>query len=156
MRARGLPPLAGSRCRNEIFGWIACNSGKIVPKVRIVADYCSSGYQLADPAARAHGELPVSDALLARLAAWNDRYEACDPQAYEDVGGGCFDFVAFAAEGLQIARAVKRALPQWTVTYWDEAMDWYLSRDPRGYKAGGCEYEVGLDDASGKASGNRP
>ena len=127
-----------------------------MPKVRIVADYCSSGYQLADPVARAHGELPVPDALLARLAAWNDRYEACDPRAYEDVGGGRFDFVAFAAEGLQIARAVKRALPQWTVTYWDEAMDWYLARDPRTYKAGGCEYEIRLDEGPGDVSGKCP
>ncbi len=117
-----------------------------MPKVRIVADYCSPGYQLADDEARAHQRLPVAEGLLDRLAAWNDRYEACDPRAYEDVGGGSFDFVAFAAEGLQIARAVKRALPQWTVTYWDEAMDWYLARDPRHYRAGACEYEVRLGD----------
>ncbi|HYN38354.1 MAG TPA: hypothetical protein VES39_03790, partial [Rhodospirillales bacterium] len=98
-------------------------SGIAVPKVRIVADYCSCGYQLADASAHAAGTLPIGDALLQRLAAWNDRYEACDPQAYEDVGGGRFDFVAFAAEGLEIARAVKRALPGWTVLYWDEAVD---------------------------------
>ncbi|MFO1120141.1 MAG: hypothetical protein U1E38_08640 [Rhodospirillales bacterium] len=74
-----------------------------MPKVRIVADYCSNGYQLADGAAHAYGELPASTRCSPRLAVWNDRYEACDPRAYEDVGGGSFDFVAFAAEGLQIA-----------------------------------------------------
>ncbi len=127
-----------------------------MPKVRIVADYCSCGYQLADDEARAHGCLPVADVLLDRLAAWNDRYEVCDPRAYEDVGGGSFDFVAFAAEGLQIARAVKRALPQWTVTYWDEAMDWYLARDPRHYRAGSCEYEIRLGNEAADPSEKVP
>lgn len=117
----------------------------IVPKVRIVADYCSCGYQLADDAARAYDVLPVSDGLLARLAEWSDQYESCDPRAYEDVGGAHFDFVAFAADGLEIARAVKRALPCWTVLYWDEAVDWFLARDPRSYVPGRCEYEIDLE-----------
>lgn len=121
-----------------------------MPRVRIVADYCSPGYQLADDAAREIGELPVDDALLARLAAWSDRFEACDPPDYEDVCGMRFDFVAFAAEGLDIARAVKRALPGWTVLYWDEAMDWFLSRDPRVYVPARSEYEVTLRDARDK------
>ncbi|MBK8209890.1 MAG: hypothetical protein IPK78_07770 [Rhodospirillales bacterium] len=116
-----------------------------LPKVRIVADYSSCGYQLADAAAQAYGILPIDETLLARLAAWNDRYEACDPSAYEDLGGGCFDFVAFAADGLDIARAVKRALPHWKVLYWDEAMDWFLAREPRSYIPGRCEYEISLD-----------
>jgi hypothetical protein len=121
-----------------------------VPKVRIVADYDSCGYQMADAAARALGTLPVGEDLLGRLAAWNDRYELCDPCAYEDPGGSRFDFVAFAAEGLALARAVKRALPNWTVTYWDEAVDWYLAREPRSYVAARSEYEIfggGEDDA---------
>jgi hypothetical protein len=118
-----------------------------MPKVRIVADYFSPGYQLADEAARALGELPVDGDLLARLGAWNDRYEACDPPDYEDVCGMRFDFVAFAAEGLEIAKAIKRALPGWTVFYWDEALDWFLSRDLRSYTSARSEYEVTLADA---------
>lgn len=117
----------------------------LVPKVRIVADYGSCGYQLADPAAQAYGTLPVGEGLLSRLTAWNDAYESCDPEAYEDLSGGRFDFVAFAADGLKIAQAVKRALPDWTVLYWDEALDWYLSREPRSYVSGRCEYEIVLD-----------
>lgn len=119
-----------------------------MPKVRIVADYCSKGYQLLDGDARAEGELRVSAALLARLSAWNDRYEDnCRPGDYEDVCGMKFDFVAFAKEGLEIARAVKRELPGWTVVYWDESLDWFLSRDPRNYDPARSEYEVTLKDA---------
>lgn len=119
-----------------------------MPKVRIVADYCSRGYRLADAAAAGAGTLPVSDALAERLAAWNDRFEAhCDPVAYEDISGKRFDFVAFAAEGLAIAKAVKRELPHWTVTYWDEAVDWYLAREPRSYNPARSEYEISLEAA---------
>lgn len=125
-----------------------------MPKVRIVADYCSSGYQLADREARAFGTLPVDDALLARLAAWCDRFDrGCDPRAYEDLSGSRFDFVAFAAEGLDIARAVKRALPRWTVLYWDESLDWFLARDPRSYDPARSEYEVTLEEARARGAG---
>lgn len=119
-----------------------------MPKVRIVADYCSKGYQFLDDDARAEGELRVSAALMSRLSDWNDRYEDnCHPRDYEDVGGMKFDFVAFAKEGLEIARAVKRELPGWTVVYWDESLDWFLSRDPRNYDPARSEYEVTLKDA---------
>jgi hypothetical protein len=123
----------------------------LLPKVRIVADYCSRGYQLADGDARALGELPVSAELLDGLARWNDRYERCDPRDYEDVSGKSFDFVAFAAEGLEIATAVKRALPGWTVLYWDESLDWFLARDPRNYVPARSEYEVTLAQAHADA-----
>jgi hypothetical protein len=113
-----------------------------LPRVRIVADYCASGYQLADDDARACGSLPIDPLLLDRLAAWTQRYEACDPLAFEDVCGMRFDFVAFAAEGLEIARAIKRALPHWTVLYWDDSVDWFLARDPRSYDPARSEYEV--------------
>jgi hypothetical protein len=121
-----------------------------VPKVRIVADYCAKGYQLLDEEARARGELDISEALADRLRAWNDRYDAdCQPSDYEDVTGMRFDFVAFAREGLEIAKAVKRELPHWTVTYWDEALDWYLARDPRSYDPARAEYEITLSQALG-------
>ena len=121
-----------------------------MPRVRIVADYCSKGYQLLDEEACAEGDLGISEALAARLSAWNDHYEAnCHPVDYEDVCGMRFDFVAFAKEGLEIAKAVKRELPEWTVTYWDEALDWYLARDPRSYNPAGAEYEISLEDAVG-------
>jgi hypothetical protein len=127
-----------------------------LPKVRIVADYCSPGYQLADDDARALAELPVAEELLGRLADWSDRFERCDPQDYEDVCGRRFDFVAFAAEGLEIAKAVKRALPGWTVLYWDESLDWFLAREPRSCDPARLEYEVTLKDALPALSTKRP
>lgn len=118
-----------------------------MPKVRIVADYCSPGYQLACDEARKFTSLPVDESLLDRLAEWAGRFEACDPSDFEDVCGQRFDFVAFATEGLEIARAVKRALPHWTVLYWDDSLDWFLARDPRSYQPSRSEYEVTLRDA---------
>lgn len=115
-----------------------------VPAVRICADYGGDGYQLAGGS----GLLPVSDELRARLAAWNDTFERdCPPEAYEDVSGKRFDFVAFAREGLTLARAVKRELPHWRVSYWDESLDWFLARDPRSYDPARSEYEITLADA---------
>lgn len=117
-------------------------------KVRIVADYCARGYQLLDDAARAEGAFRISEELRVRLSSWNDRFEDnCHPGDYEDVSGMKFDFVAFAKEGLEIAKAVKRELPGWTVVYWDESLDWFLSRDPRNYDPARSEYEVTLKDA---------
>jgi hypothetical protein len=127
-----------------------------LPKVRIVADYCSPGYQLADEDARGFAELPVGEDLVGRLADWSNRFERCDPRDYEDVCGMRFDFVAFAAEGLEIAKAVKRALPGWTVLYWDEALDWFLAREPRTYNPARSEYEVTLEDALAARSNERP
>ena len=125
-----------------------------MPRVRIVADYGSPGYELACDEARAIGELPVPDDLLNRLGHWCDRFDRhCDPLDYEDISGKSFDFVAFAAEGLEIARAVKRALPGWTVLYWDEALDWFLARDPRNYKPARSEYEVTMADARRTSDG---
>ncbi|MBK8175221.1 MAG: hypothetical protein IPK66_08140 [Rhodospirillales bacterium] len=118
-----------------------------MPTVRIIADYAANGFLLADADARAIGHLPIDDDLLTRLAAWNDRYEACDPQAFEDISGSCFDFVRFAADGLALAQAIKRALPRWTVRFWDDALDWFLARDPRTYDPTRAEYEVTLKDA---------
>lgn len=120
-------------------------------KIRIVADYCASGFQLRDETASGTGggiAPPLSDALIQRLAEWNARYEdRCHPLDYEDVTGSRFDFVAFSAEGLELARAVKRELPGWTVTYWDEALDWFLARDPRSYDPAKAEYEITVQDA---------
>jgi hypothetical protein len=119
-----------------------------MPKVRIVADYFSPGYLLADDAARRFSTLPVDEAIRERLAAWSARFEQdCDPQDFEDVSGKRFDFVAFAREGLELAKAVKRALPDWTVLYWDDSFDWFLAREPRSYNPARSEYEVTLRDA---------
>jgi hypothetical protein len=115
-------------------------------KVKIVADYDGEGYWLADDAARAIGDLPVSEALRQRLIAWNAWYDRdCDPDAYSDPAGIRFDFVAFSAAGLALAKAVKRELPDWTVLYWDEAVDWKLQREMRRFDRSVVEYEITLE-----------
>lgn len=86
--------------------------------VRIFCDYS------ADPVwAKSGGncelsDLPVSKGLSARMRAWANRYEKMP------LSGGVLDWSegrAHVAEGLEIARAVKRELPDWTVIYLDEA-----------------------------------
>ena len=96
----------------------------------------------------AEGRLDDCDCVVvpARHQAVADvgEFGAHRPLAFEDVCGMRFDFVAFAVEGLEIARAIKRALPHWTVLYWDDSVDWFLARDPRSYDPARSEYEVTL------------
>lgn len=116
-----------------------------MPTVKIVAEEGGLGFWLADAEARALGELPVDRALLDRLFAWNAAFsEGCDAAALADPSGGRFDVVRFANEGFRLAKAVKRALPGWTVLYWDEALDWcyWTGREPRRYDRGRIEYEI--------------
>lgn len=86
--------------------------------VRIFCDYS------ADPVwAKSGGNcdlsnLPVSETLASRMRAWADHYERMP------LSGGVLDWCdgrAHVAEGLEIARAVKRELPDWTVIYLDQA-----------------------------------
>ena len=118
-----------------------------MPKVRIVADYCSPGYQLADEEARASASCPVSTELLDNLARWSNRYERCHPQDYEEHLRHAFRLRRLRRRSLEIAKAVKRALPAWTVLYWDELLDWFLAREPRSYNPARSEYEITLNDA---------
>lgn len=121
-----------------------------MPRVRIVADDGCRGYELADSAAATFDELPVSEALRTRLSAWNARYEdGCHADAYTDPTCGRFDFIAFANEGFRLAKEVKRQLPEWTVLYWDEALDWryWIQPQPRRFDRASIEYEITRDMA---------
>ena len=92
---------AGVSYRRSSLSLGSLGGWKRVPSVHIVADYGTDGYRLD---ADASGAFPISDSLRARLAAWNDAFErACPPDAYEDITGKRFDFIAFAAQGLEIA-----------------------------------------------------
>lgn len=86
--------------------------------VRVFCDYS------ADPVwAKGGGnceleDLPVTPELAARMRAWSNHYERMP------LSGGVLDWSegrAHGAEGLAIAREVKRQLPDWTVVYLDEA-----------------------------------
>lgn len=116
-----------------------------MPTVKIMVEEGGLGYWLADPPAQALGDLPISEGLRDRLYRWNTRWEQdCSSDAYEDPMGARFDFVAFANHGFVLAKAVKRELPQWTVVYRDEALEWryWMTREPRRYDRALSEYEI--------------
>lgn len=78
--------------------------------IRIMSDYCADGVWQKDGAGTSADELPVPKPLIARLRAWQELYTS------EEV-----DEPAFSIEGLLIAQEVKKALPDWTVIYFDNA-----------------------------------
>jgi len=90
--------------------------------VRVMADYSSEGLWHKDGCAAAAEDLPVSEALSARLRAWCDLYEeSTEYLPVDHPDRKPFDVAAFAAEGREIAKAIKAELPDWTVIYLDEA-----------------------------------
>src|SRR6185312_8878778 len=88
--------------------------------VRVMADYSSDGLWHKDGCTAAAEDLPISAPLQARLRAWCDWYEQNTDYLPADERKP-FDTPAFAAEGREIARAIKAELPEWTVIYLDEA-----------------------------------
>ncbi len=82
--------------------------------------------------------LPVTQDLRDRLLEWQDHYNLLDDAVFE---GETVDWREFSTEGLQVARDVKEALPDWTVIYHDEheAMQTRGTRDRPRDK---YEYEV--------------
>ncbi len=85
--------------------------------VRIMCDYCADGVWHKDGAGGCADELPVSQELIDRILRWQESYETNDYNSPEPK----FDWEAFSAEGLSIAKAIKAALPEWTVIYFDAA-----------------------------------
>ncbi len=86
--------------------------------VRIMADYGAEGIWDKRGFSREPESIPLSSELSARVYAWQDWY---DRECTDYLPENQLDVVAFAAEGLAIAHAVKAALPDWTVIYLDEA-----------------------------------
>lgn len=101
--------------------------------VRIMAVYGSEGVWQMDGTEGVLDDLPVPRALRDRLDAWQAVYDDHDDM---DEAAPKLDVARFAAEGLAIARAVKAALPEWTVVYHDE------SRSVRGGGRDACEAEI--------------
>jgi hypothetical protein len=114
--------------------------------VRIMADYCADGVWARDGCGGCADELPVDPALIARIRAWQEWY---DTKAADFESPSPFDVKAFAAEGLAIARAVKAALPDWTVMYFDEAA---LPANLEGVARHVFEYEITLSSSDGPSS----
>lgn len=103
--------------------------------VRIMALFGSEGVWQMDGTEGMLDDLPVPAALRDRIEAWQSHYDEHDDM---DEDAPDLDVERFAAEGLAIARAVKAALPDWTVVYHDEA------RARRGLPRAACEAEVTL------------
>ncbi len=91
-------------------------------------------------------DLPLSDALKARVMAWQDWYEQDDAFADPPV---TIDWQAFSEEGRQIAHAIKQALPDWTVIYFDEYR--CRSRGPQAPRTS-FEYEIHLTETESPAA----
>lgn len=84
-------------------------------------------------------DLPITDALKVRLKAWENwasDYEDFLPREKR----APFDLKGFTASGLDIARALKTELPDWTIIYCDE-FKWQYQNE-LGLTPAECEYEV--------------
>ena len=106
------------------------------PWVRILAEHGWDGVWGRNSRLMWLEDLPISAALAARFRRWTAWFEQSDELVRRDPA---FDFPAFAAEGLAIARAVKAELPGWTVIYFDEDRCRY---DRSGQPREEFEYEV--------------
>jgi hypothetical protein len=105
--------------------------------VRIMADYAADGVWDKTGAGCCADELPIEPTLVERLRAWQAWF---DDLSDDNERNPDWDAAAFAREGLAIARAVKAALPDWTVIYFDEAA---LAAASRGAPHSIFQYEIG-------------
>lgn len=110
--------------------------------VRVMCDFEAEGLWRKDGAEVAMDEIPISIEVKRRLAAWQDWFER-DYENYlpPSQRTKSFDFDAFSREGLEIAKAIKTELPEWTVVYFDEARSraWVRTTDEN---ARPFEYEI--------------
>ncbi|MFZ5735517.1 MAG: hypothetical protein ACOY6K_01365 [Pseudomonadota bacterium] len=109
--------------------------------VRIMCDYSAEGVWDKQGRSVSAEDLPVPSDIHRMLLGWQEWYEAADST---DADRLPFDGAAHAAFGLYIARRVKRALPDWTVIYFDES-----KLPPRGapdLPRHVFEYEIHLPD----------
>jgi hypothetical protein len=108
--------------------------------VRIMADFSADGVWNKQGQLCELDCLPVSGALKARISAWMDWFDRGADRS--DRTAIPFNVRIFTEEGLQIARDVKRELPDWTVVYFDEerSNEWIYHRrvGDRSY----FEYEI--------------
>ncbi len=84
--------------------------------VKLMAELGEDGLWTIDGDAASADQLPVDAALRARLRCWREAWESQEEETWDRP-----DLEAFSAEGREIARSIKAALPEWTVIYYDEA-----------------------------------
>lgn len=88
--------------------------------VRLMCDFAADGVWNSKGEGCSADSLPISRALLERVRAWQAWFERDAWDGSSDLRPP-FDVLAFSAEGLVIARDMKRELPDWTVVYFDQA-----------------------------------
>lgn len=89
--------------------------------VRIMSEFSAEGVWDRDGRCCPDDELPISSGLRERLRAWQRRFDQWYPRPWSEPGEfPPFDIRDFSREGLEIAKAVKEELPDWTVIYFDE------------------------------------
>lgn len=110
--------------------------------VRIMCDVSADGVWDLEGRACDSDDLPIAPDLIERIRCWQEHYEAIE-NSLEDGRDG--NWQAFSAEGFAIARAVKAALPDWTVIYFDEASACTVPFDDRRRRITEYEYEITLN-----------
>lgn len=107
--------------------------------VKLMPDYCSSGLWTINGAMMEWSSLPVSEELKDRIHLWVSDYDQNNPTFDDDeVDPDVFDIGFHSAQGVELAKEIKRELPDWTVVYFNESL---INRDgPR------TEYEYEIVD----------
>lgn len=93
--------------------------------VRVMGAYGSEGVWTAEGQEALLDDLPIDRELADRLADWQEAFDSIDDQIEDgDIPAekGAAAWAALAEEGLAIARAIKRALPDWAVFFVDPAL----------------------------------
>lgn len=114
--------------------------------IRVMPDYCSNGIWHRDGMHAEADELPVSKELLERLARWSDWYNINDDFLLAAERKNKLSWAEFDKEGLSIAYAIKRELPDWTVVWFDERKLMTLIRcGHRNVPRSSYQFEILLD-----------
>lgn len=89
--------------------------------LRVMADYCSTGLWDKSGCNVDPEDYPLSEATKKLLDEWQQLYEENDDwKEPEQRKTPPFDIPSFAKQGLEVAKAVKRDLPDYTIVYFDE------------------------------------
>ena len=90
--------------------------------IKLMAEFTSSGVWNMLGSNVEVEDFDLAPEIVARIKKWCEWYETNESYRYNDEEDGVdpFDYAAFAKEGLNIARHIKAAHPDWTVMYFDE------------------------------------
>lgn len=119
--------------------------------VKIMCDYRAEGIWDIEGVCLGPECLPIDQHLMDRIYAWQATFDALEEMILDQDGSSgdpVFDeaFEAIGEVGLHCARAVKRALPDWTVVYWDERLYRAHLRGSRLGPEPSFQYEITLQD----------